>query len=313
MPIPGTKSELLFIHAETPMHPGTGSAIGTVDLPVAREKHTSWPLIPASSLKGVLRDRCHSNSRGTDEFLAVFGPEPGDDNPDRKASEHASALSLTDARLLAFPVRSVKGLFAWVTCPAALQRLERDARLAGNEDLKAKAQACLSTNPQPGGKTALSASEQIMLGNNQMVLEEFDYSCQQAADVRALGESLDALLGTGTRLSTHLAVVSDDFFTHYAKFATEVMARIGIDYETKTVRTGALFYEEFLPAGVVFYTMAMACKPHAEKSGGLASGRDVLDYVKKQAGEPAILQIGADATIGKGLCTVSFAEGGNGA
>src|SRR5574341_248023 len=31
---------------------------------------------------------------------------------------------------VAFPVRALRGVFAWVSCPAALQRLQRDAALA---------------------------------------------------------------------------------------------------------------------------------------------------------------------------------------
>ena len=31
---------LLFIHAQTSLHPGTGTALGTVDLPIQRERHT---------------------------------------------------------------------------------------------------------------------------------------------------------------------------------------------------------------------------------------------------------------------------------
>ena len=48
---------------------------------------------------------------------------------DGEAGKHAGALSLTDARILAFPVRSLKGVFAWVTCPAVLGRLNRDLKL----------------------------------------------------------------------------------------------------------------------------------------------------------------------------------------
>lgn len=49
---------LLFVHALTGLHPGSGTALGVVDLPVQRERHTDWPLIPGSSLKGVMRAEC---------------------------------------------------------------------------------------------------------------------------------------------------------------------------------------------------------------------------------------------------------------
>ena len=52
------EANLLFIHALTGVHPGGGTALGVVDLPVQRERHTQWPMIPGSSLKGVLRDTC---------------------------------------------------------------------------------------------------------------------------------------------------------------------------------------------------------------------------------------------------------------
>ena len=49
---------LLYLHAITSLHPGSGTALGVVDLPIQRERHTGWPVIPASSIKGVFRDAC---------------------------------------------------------------------------------------------------------------------------------------------------------------------------------------------------------------------------------------------------------------
>ena len=42
--------------AETFLHPGSGQTANAIDLPVAREKTTNYPVIPGSSLKGALRD-----------------------------------------------------------------------------------------------------------------------------------------------------------------------------------------------------------------------------------------------------------------
>src|SRR5437879_572508 len=39
----GTVGALLGIHALTSLHPGSGTALGTVDLPIQRERHTHWP------------------------------------------------------------------------------------------------------------------------------------------------------------------------------------------------------------------------------------------------------------------------------
>src|SRR5437879_1083059 len=98
-----TASAVLFLHAQTALHPGSGTALGVVDLPVQRERHTQWPLVPGSALKGILRDRCRERSRtngatrkAADEdgnLVTAFGP------PTSRADEHAGALSVTDARI----------------------------------------------------------------------------------------------------------------------------------------------------------------------------------------------------------------------
>ena len=44
-----------FITCETPMHAGSGSDLGVIDLPIQRERHTSYPKIESSSLKGSIR------------------------------------------------------------------------------------------------------------------------------------------------------------------------------------------------------------------------------------------------------------------
>ena len=61
-PRPGKKlpmqpDRLLFLHAQTGLHPGSGTALGAVDLPIQRERYTQWPVIPGSTLKGILRVR----------------------------------------------------------------------------------------------------------------------------------------------------------------------------------------------------------------------------------------------------------------
>ncbi len=100
-------TRLYTLHALTPLHAGTGQGVGDIDLPVTRERATGLPFVPGSSVRGVLRDALG----GREDQAAVFGPDP------RHASEFAGALSVTDARLLLFPVRSVAGTWAWATSP----------------------------------------------------------------------------------------------------------------------------------------------------------------------------------------------------
>src|SRR5581483_12151182 len=113
---------LLFTYVETPLHAGTARGLGAVDLPIQRERTTDYPMIQGSSLKGRLR--AEVTARLPERVQAIFGPPTGN------ASEHAGALSVGDARILLFPVRSLAGVFAWTTSVDVLARFQRDAALA---------------------------------------------------------------------------------------------------------------------------------------------------------------------------------------
>lgn len=276
---------LMYFRALTSLHPGAGTALGVVDLPVQRERHTNWPTIPGSSVKGILRDACEGTD-GVDsgQVEAAFGKGGENDSS-------AGALTLTDARLLAFPVRSLKGVFAWVTCPQALHRWQRDANVAGvgvsmpgvpkaadDEALVARGAACLATQ-------------------GTVVLEEYVFKTQET-DV-GFFPALDE------EEKKRLVILSDTDFTHFVTTATEITARIRLNPETKTVAKGALFYQEFLPAETLLYSTVLAT---GSRRGQQQSAPEMLDYLRRRL--PEYLQVGGDETTGKGICAVHLATGG---
>jgi CRISPR-associated protein Cmr4 len=291
-----SETALLFLHALTGLHPGSGTALGVVDLPVQRERHTGWPTIPGTSLKGVIRaaalGREPNRKQPTDRFKAVFGPDTSN------AADHAGAVAFTDARVLAFPVRSLKGVFAWVTCPAVLARLSRDLGLAGA--------APLGRLPEVTDAKALVCNNsplEITEGNRRgLVLEEFDFDVLPGADGLAewIADYALADSETKTRIKKNLAVISDDAFGHFVQHATEVTARIKLDYETKTVSQGGLFYEEFLPPETLFYSLLIAEKARRKDVDMDASA--VLAWLIGR--NLTTIQVGGGETIGKGLCAV---------
>lgn len=309
------QTALLFLHAQTALHPGSGTALGVVDLPVQRERHTQWPLIPASALKGVLRDRCREKvsikkydrnrkkaNEEDPELVAVFGP--GKVRGDESLS-HAGALNVTDARLLAFPVRSLKGVFAWVTCPALIGRLNRDLALADHSAPP------FAFGNLAAGQSLCFAASPLLVDKEWLVLEEFEF--QRAGEADLLAEwvaerAVDDAFTRG-RLKEHLAVLADDDFNHFVRHATEVVARIALDYEKKTVKTGALFYQEFLPPETLFYSLVLA--NDSRSNGHAMPAGNVLSWLNEHV--PRTLQIGGDETTGKGLCRVSFVNGKDGA
>ncbi len=291
----GTTHALLFLHAQTSLHPGAGTAIGTVDLPVQRERHSGWPTIPGSSIKGVLRDTLRRSNGDPDDVFALFGPDSS------QAEKYAGALSFTDARLLAFPVRSLKGVFAWISCPAALRRLQQDAQLAQISNVPA------TIDSVPADQCLIPENAVTWLPENAVVLEDQDFRVAGKADpwshwIADNGVSDDASKGHYAR---RLVILHDDDFTYFVRHATEIVARIGLDYEKKTVRQGALFYQEFIPAEALFYSVAIAAM--SRNPSKMYQANEVLSRLRDNL--PRVIQIGGDETIGKGLCTLRLITG----
>lgn len=50
------KNSIVYIQTITNLHIGSGEGLGVIDMPVQRERITGYPVIPSSSLKGVLRE-----------------------------------------------------------------------------------------------------------------------------------------------------------------------------------------------------------------------------------------------------------------
>lgn len=275
---------LLFIHALSPLHAGTGQGIGAIDLPIAREKATGIPYLPGSSLKGVLRDRAQGKGWDKDTLFAVFGPET------EAASEHAGAVQVGDAKLLLLPVRSLYGVFALVTSPYLLERFRREAEMAG-----------LTPPPLPpslGQGQILVAPNSRLPEGGKAYLEDLDL---EARPIPGVGEWEDWLTRTQAPVAGRLAVVHDDVMAFLLETATEVVARIRLDDATKTVAQGALWYEESLPAESVLYSMVRA-EPSRRKEKALPAEAGLALFKGLLQGA---LQLGGKATVGRGLCRVS--------
>ena len=157
------KTAILGLHAETSIHAGAGSALDVIDLPIQREAHTNWPCVFGSAVKGALR-AC-ATARGAQHAELVFGPERTD------SSEYAGALLVGDARLALLPVRSLTGHFRWVTCPAILDRLKRDAQRLDIDGFEFDTPS-IPVSAENADPVALAAQT----NTNRLFLEEFRYA-----------------------------------------------------------------------------------------------------------------------------------------
>ncbi|MBP7139352.1 MAG: type III-B CRISPR module RAMP protein Cmr4 [Caldisericia bacterium] len=337
----------LIIKTITPMHCGTGQDLGIVDMPIQRERHTGFPKIEGSSLKGALResfedkvikDKEDNIYKIEEKFIKkvkakykeeykdlekkwmeikkenevekkdkngiimnkyqqnislTFGPENGDD--------HASSLGFTDGRILFFPVKSVKGVFAWITCPSALNRAIEEFEMAG-----VKFEEKILKRVTVNSDNAKVLSDELAVGNS-IILEEYsfvkqDFDNNDKAIIEVLCTNMDIC-------KNRIAILSDNDFKDFVEMSTEVITRTKIDADTGTVVDGALFTEEYLPAESIMYSLVMASPVFLDKTknnSDIKTDTDVMSFFKNCLDE--YVQIGGNATIGKGICAVKVVE-----
>ena len=302
-----------FIHVITPLHAGTGQELGIVDLPIQRERPTGFPKIEASGLKGSIREVFKENNKkvkvGNKEVSIndkitidlIFGPEA--------EVSYAGALGFTDARILLFPVKSMKGVFAYITCPQVLKRFEEEITIAGGKIELNGQKINISGIP----KNSFPKDTSQVLVSSKVILEEYTFELNPNEDLKLFANWLAKKTGI-EEIPQKIVVLSDDDFKDFVHLSTEVITRIKINNATGTVETGALFTEEFLPAETLLYSLALASPIFKEKpeEKGIFNqpGKDEAELVLEffRAGRPEVMQIGGDATIGKGIVRIKLWE-----
>ncbi|WP_428243449.1 type III-B CRISPR module RAMP protein Cmr4 [Gynuella sp.] len=270
----------LFSH--TILHCGTGQSLGIVDQPIARDRASQLPLVPGSTVRGVLREQISRTENTNADHL--FGP-----GLKSEQKGFAGALSISDAHLLLLPVRSVYGILAYATCPFILRRYSKDCQLP----LKVP-------TPKP---------EQALIGNlnthknlgkkNKIVLEDLDLVAGEGSDTQQWAQHFSAVVHKESpeqeEMQNRFIILPDDVFSFLAETATEIRTRIRIDQENGVVADGALWTEENLPAETLLwgiYSLTNSRKPEDEKTAS-----------KLNAAIPkyALLQMGGNVGTGNGL------------
>ena len=260
------KTTMLGLLAETAIHPGSGRGMGVVDLPVAREAATDYPVIVGSSLKGALRDKMERSRSGD--------PKDHFGEPDR-----AGELLVSDGRLLLLPVRSLTASYRWATCPHILERYSRDLTRAG-------------LSPLPG-KQDVEEGKALAAGEGDMFLEERQFSINGKLP-GGLVASIEPLIlhdDTQNRLGNQIVVLNDNDFAWFVRYGLSVQARNELGDGKKSKN---LWYEETLPPDTVMYALISG------RSGDALGALDGLF----PSNDP-YLQVGGNETVGQGWFAVN--------
>jgi len=293
-----TEKALLTFYAETPVHMGAGQSVSYVDLPVQRERITEFPTLWASGIKGVIRDLA-TRVWNEKKVEAIFGPK-------ESAEEFASCISITDAKILLYPIRSVRGVFAWITCPFVLKRFKEDLESI-NISFKLNETEISISEPQNDNEAIVSPNSILKLSENIISLEEFVFNIQKNSEIDTLGEFIKNLLPQNeliNSLTQRLVIVKDDIFKDFVNYAVEIRTRIKIEQSKGTVESGALFTEEFILSESIFYSLIFMTNPYTTYDE-INSAERVKEELNSLLNNK-LLQLGGDETIGMGFMKVKF-------
>lgn len=286
-------SSVVIMYGATPCHVGSGSSLGVVDSPIQREKHTNWPVIQASGMKGSLRSAFDKyknkiseiNRNQVNDFdkltESIFGSED--------AGGYAGSLSISDVKILAYPMRSSIAPFVWITCPSVLKRFERDLSLSNK--IKNKVDLVEIEKKLSSSKNAL-----IVFGNitGDVLLEDFQVEAVKDDVTNKISE-----ITTYLKSAERLLIVSDEVFNYGVTDCTQIMAQIKINSETGTTQDGSLRYQEELPSDTIMYSVLL-WNDSKNKTEDKLKSETIKGFITKEV-IPEYIQVGGDETCGRGI------------
>lgn len=281
------QSLALFIYTESSWYAGTGSTVSVVDLPIQRERTTNYPIVQGSGIKGALRSQATVDDKVKN---TVFGPDSEALKSDKNGA-HAGAISVGDARIVLFPVCSLMGVFAYVTCPHVLARLGRDV------------QGLPALSVSLSDDQALVPTANNVSASGSVVLEEFSFTATPHGDASQIAAWLaryalpqgDEYAYWRKKVMQSLVILPDNAFKDFVTTSTEVVTRVRIDSTKKTVIDGALWTQESLPPD----TLLMS-KVFISARKDTLSTQDVVGCFNNR------LQIGGNETTGDGFVVLNW-------
>ena len=296
------KNMLFSIRSLSSVHCGVGQGTNDIDLPTARHAVSGHPLIPGSSLKGVLKDEFlggkYYNEASRDKVRALFGGDPTD------SDSYASAISVGDANLIALPVRSNFGTFAYLASTYTLQVFKDLCMRIGKTDCP-PIPVFGQVDPHNGNyKVAVTTDSVLCAPNTQNVyLEELDLvgdaslkgACDKWADLLAAHFFADE---EGQNLfKKRFAIVDDNALNFLTETALPVDAHIAIDDATGCVKDGALWYEETMSSETLLAGIISVDRSFNPNLAAITD--DLASLISSQ--KSLYIQIGGKATTGKGF------------
>ena len=183
-----------------------------------------------------------------------------------------------------------------MTCPSVLQRVNRDLSAARITHFPT-----ISETPEYNQVMVASDTALTRQGGAVVYLEDLNLNVIETVDLTALSQALAKAVFPDQPTEQQLfqkrfALVNDDLFSFLTETSTEVVARICLDDVKKTVKKGALWYEEALPVETLLMSLVLADPRAHDQQARLFQLLTPHDVV----------QLGGHATVGRGVTRLAF-------
>ena len=273
--------DLYWLTAQTNMHVGSGDAnYGVIDNLVQRDVLTELPTIHESSLKGALKEYCTHQVKVThsitDSKIAHKKPEIQQNFGN---SDDSGNLRFYGANILTFPVRTSKAMFLHATCPALLIDFKERLSLFGFKDLAAEISKFVEAIQ---GKLQRSNPIVFEKKHKEPRIEYKDFKVMEQDNISV------------PSIFTDLVVVHDeDAKLIVGKNKLPVIARNSLT----DGKSENLWYEEIVPRQTKFYFFV--------QDTSIINSQ--YDWFKSTINGKSV-QVGANASIGQGLCKIQKFE-----
>ncbi len=279
----------------TPLLPSSGLGRGVIDRPVQRDQATALPTIYGSSVKGAIKSYLIRKGHRERAERVLGGEEGGKTIP--------SKVSIGDALLMALPVPSRDRFIVWLVPKINLLRMlsyirdfrpcERDSEYEVKENFNLYTMAGPDPNDSDPNNEKINVMDSVIplkkLENNELNLKKV---------TGILVDSLDKTFGEMFE-EYNVILLENKYVRHFVEKGLGKRARIKIDYETGTVESGKLWYEEYYPPYTVFFVPVLPTRTCEHRN---LPERGVCELFRDLSGRT--VPFGGSLTVGMGFTKV---------
>ncbi|NCR65551.1 MAG: type III-B CRISPR module RAMP protein Cmr4 [Microcystis aeruginosa LL11-07] len=291
---------LTYLYLLTPLHTGGSADEGNL-MGIAREVHTEFPYLPASSLRGKIRSALELSNPQSEEEKALakevsqfFGQKIKDGQQPTEGE-----VWFAEATLLFFPIASLSHHLIWITCPLWLERWNRWLQ---NSPLTQLIQNCREQITEAIPALVSFTPEPLYL--QTAILKQNALGQLNTNDSNSLSQSLQNLTnanGMINQLLKKLVIVDDEDCIALVETGLQREVRVALNEGEKTVKGGSFRSEEAIPPEtVLFFPWGMKPMKQTENTQNIRAKTSELLKNK--------LQFGGLEGLGRGWCDLITIE-----